>query len=149
MMNDICGINCAPLVLWERCSHDSIALAGYANAYRTFGASFSRSMRNEQRDQRWKMINLGHRSRLNGQNKPKHQKCKIINLGWIPRNKRIDKPKPPKHQRCKINSLGWSPRRVKESRNPSAKGAWSKTLGKRQSIDHIAKHGSNGKIYRD
>jgi hypothetical protein len=41
MMNDICGINCAPLVLGERRPHDYIALAGYANAYRTVGALFS------------------------------------------------------------------------------------------------------------
>ncbi|HSI78448.1 MAG TPA: hypothetical protein VK957_21285 [Lunatimonas sp.] len=33
MMNDICGINSAPLVLGEVWPHDSIALAGYANAF--------------------------------------------------------------------------------------------------------------------
>jgi hypothetical protein len=47
-MSDICGIDYAPLVLWESWSHDSIALAGYANAFRTVGAFISRPMGNYQ-----------------------------------------------------------------------------------------------------
>jgi hypothetical protein len=38
MMKDICGTNLAPLVLWGSGHHICIALAGYVNAFRTFGA---------------------------------------------------------------------------------------------------------------
>jgi hypothetical protein len=41
LMSDICGIDCAPLVLTGWGSYLFIALSGYANDYRTFGANFS------------------------------------------------------------------------------------------------------------
>lgn len=38
MMKDTCGIDYAPLVLGKLQWHHSVALSGYANDYRTFGA---------------------------------------------------------------------------------------------------------------